>query len=163
MATLLLMRHAKSGWDDPTLADHDRPLNARGRKAAPRMGELLLEERLVPDLIVTSTARRAVDTAHAVVTSTKYDGRVEVTRRLYLAEPSGYFEVFSELEHDYARVLVVGHNPGISELASMLSGEDLEMPTAAIACIDFPGTRISLVNAQSRGRLLSFFRPKELD
>ncbi len=163
MATLLLMRHAKSGWDDPTLADHDRPLNARGRKAAPRMGELLLEERLVPDLIVTSTARRAVDTAHAVVTSTKYDGRVEVTRRLYLAEPSGYFEVLSELEHDYARVLVVGHNPGISELASMLCGEDLDMPTAAIACIDFPGTRISLVNAQSRGRLLGFFRPKELD
>ena len=163
MPTLLLMRHAKSGWDDPSLADHDRPLNARGRKAAPRMGELLVERGLVPELIITSTARRAFDTANAVVASTGYDGRIEVTRRLYLAEPQGFFDVLSEIEQPYARVLMVGHNPGISELSSLLTGESIELPTAAIARIELPGTSIAALDARSRGQLVDIFRPKELD
>lgn len=163
MPTLLLMRHAKSGWDDPSLADHDRPLNARGRKAAPRMGELLVELGLVPDLVVTSTARRALDTAHAVVTSTGYSGRIEVTRRLYLAEPPTFFEVLAELEPSHERVLVVGHNPGISELASLLTGEALELSTAAIARIELPTKSIAALDARSRGKLVDLFRPKELD
>jgi phosphohistidine phosphatase len=163
MPTLLLMRHAKSGWDDPSLADHERPLNARGRKSAPRMGELLKQQGLVPDLIITSTARRAVDTAHAVVTSTGYDGRIEVTRRLYLAEPDTYLEVLGELEARYERVLLVGHNPGISELVGRLTGDAVEMPTAAIARIELAVPSLSAVHAGTRGRLVDLFKPKELD
>jgi len=72
MQTLLLMRHAKSSWDDAAISDYDRPLNARGRRAAPRMGQLLREEGLVPDLIVTSSARRALETAQAVATAAGY-------------------------------------------------------------------------------------------
>jgi phosphohistidine phosphatase len=157
------MRHAKSGWDDPSLADHERPLNARGRKSAPRMGELLMQQGLVPDLIITSTARRAVDTAHAVVTSTGYDGRIEVTRRLYLAEPGTYLEVLGELEPRYERVLLVGHNPGISELVGRLTGEAVEMPTAAIARIELAVPSLSAVHGGTRGRLVDLFKPKELD
>ncbi len=163
MPTLLLMRHAKSGWDDPSLADHERPLNARGRKSAPRMGELLKQQGLVPDLIITSTARRAVDTAHAVVTSTGYDGRIEVTRRLYLAEPDTYLEVLGELEARYERVLLVGHNPGISELVGRLTGDAVEMPTAAIARIELAVPSLSAVHSGTRGRLVDLFKPKELD
>jgi phosphohistidine phosphatase len=163
MLTLLLMRHAKSGWDDPSLADHERPLNARGRKAAPRMAELLVEQKLVPELIITSTARRALDTAHAVVTGTGYDGRVEVTRRLYLAEPGTYLEVLGEIEQRFGRVLVVGHNPGISELVGRLTGESVEMPTAAIARIELALPSFAAVDARTRGKLLEVFKPKELD
>jgi phosphohistidine phosphatase len=166
MLTLLLMRHAKSSWDDSQLSDHDRPLNARGLRSAPRMGRLLREQGLVPQLIVTSTARRAMDTAHAIVTAVGYDGRIEVTRRLYLAEPEVYLEVLSELEPRHGRVLVIGHNPGIAQLVEQLTGVAEEMPTAAIAQVELDVADVSEIAVRSpepTGRLRAVFRPKELD
>ena len=163
MATLLLMRHAKSDWGDSSLADHERSLNARGRKAAPRMGLLLREQGLVPELIVTSTARRAVETTNAVVESLGYEGRVEMTRRLYLAEPAAYLDVLGELSPHYGRVLLVGHNPGISELVALLTGVSVDMPTAAVARIELATAGLHTVDTTTRGRLEDLFRPRELD
>lgn len=161
MLTLLLMRHAKSSWDDPQVADHDRPLNARGKRAAPLMGGVLRDNRLIPDLVLTSTARRAVDTAHAVALATGYDGRIEVTRRLYLAEPDTYLDVLAEVDAKCRRVLVIGHNPGLAELVAVLSGADEAMPTAAIAHLEIPAERFSEVRPGS-ATLRAVFRPKEL-
>ena len=78
MKTLLLMRHAKSSWSEPGLADHDRPLNKRGKQAAPEMGKLLRKEGLVPDLILCSTARRSRQTAEAVAASLRLRGHGRV-------------------------------------------------------------------------------------
>lgn len=162
MLTLLLMRHAKSSWDDPQMADHDRALNSRGKRDAPRMGRLLRDNDLVPEVILTSTARRALDTAHAVVASTGYDGRIEVTRRLYLAEPDVYLDVLTEVDPGCRRALVIGHNPGIAELVALLSGANEAMPTAAIAQLEIDAESFAEVRPGS-ATLRVVFRPKELD
>lgn len=162
MLTLLLMRHAKSSWDDPDVSDHDRPLNARGARSAPRMGRLLRERDLVPDLIVSSTARRALETAYAVVTAVGYDGRIEVTRRLYLAEPETYLDVLGEVESRFRRVLMIGHNPGLAQLVALCTGTDVVMPTAAIAHIDAEIGAFADFRAGG-GTLRAVYRPKEFD
>jgi phosphohistidine phosphatase len=168
MLTLLLMRHAKSSWDEPGVSDHDRPLNARGARAAPRMGRLLREKALVPELIVSSTAKRAVDTAHAVADAMGYTGPIEVTRRLYLAEPEGYLDLLAEalLEGETAardrRVLIIGHNPGLAQLVALLTGVDVEMQTAAIAHVEADVVSGAALTPGC-GSLRGVYRPKELD
>src|SRR6266480_4882827 len=111
MKTLLLLRHAKSSWKQPELADHTRPLNKRGKKTAPRMGALLQDEDLIPDLIICSSAVRAYTTALLVAKACSYMGEINQTRSLYLAEPEDYVEVLRQVAEKHMRVLVVGHNP----------------------------------------------------
>jgi len=134
MKTVLLVRHAKSSWGDQTLPDHERPLNHRGRRDAPRAGERLRERGAVPDLIVTSTAVRARSTA--VILAQALDlgsDRIVEDDRLYGASPEGLLDIIRALDDELASVMVVGHNPEIGELASRLSDEIAEMPTCAVA------------------------------
>ena len=83
MKTLLLLRHAKSSWKHPELADHDRPLNKRGKRDAPSIGQLVSDKGLVPDLIMSSTAKRARKTARAVAKASGYKGKIELTPTFY--------------------------------------------------------------------------------
>ncbi len=163
MKTLLVLRHAKSSWDDPGLRDHDRPLNPRGARDAPRMGKLIVEEDLVPDRILSSTAVRALSTAELAASEFDRGVEIESTRDLYLASPHTYLEVLAELAGDAERVMVVGHNPGITALVTLLSGVCEEMPTAALAAIELDIERWEELNEVGRGRLLGFWRPKALD
>ena len=87
---LLILRHAKSSWKEPDFQDHDRPLNKRGKRNVPRMRKLLKELDLVPDFIISSIAKRAKDTAKAVVKSSKYKGRIELNPSLYGADFDAY-------------------------------------------------------------------------
>jgi phosphohistidine phosphatase len=107
---LLILRHAKSSWKEPNLQDHDRPLNKRGKRDAPRMGELLKELDLLPDLIISSTAKRAKDTAKAVVKSSEYKGRIELYPSLYGADFDAYLIVLRLVPDDFNKVLMIGHN-----------------------------------------------------
>lgn len=159
--TLLLMRHAKSSWRDPETSDHDRELNGRGRRAAPFMGELLLKNRLVPDHIITSTAVRALETAKAVAAATGYEGSLEISRQLYLAEPSAYLRALEDTPAEKQRVLLVGHNPGISELLHLLTGEERDMPTAAIAQVELSLSEFAGISSEVRGELRNFWRPRD--
>lgn len=123
------------------------------------MGEMLAENGLLPDLVVTSTALRALETAKAVMASCNYEGSMEITRRLYLADPAAHLEVLSDLPPGKQRVLLIGHNPGISEFLGLLTGDSREMPTASIAWLELPLIEFADVTAQTRGRLVQFFRP----
>ena len=116
MKTLLILRHAKSSWKNTGLADHDRPLTKRGKRDAPRMGRLLRDENLTPDLIVSSTAKRALDTAEAVAEASGYEGEVESRPEFYMAGPEAYLRALRALSDDYECVMVIGHNPGLEEL-----------------------------------------------
>lgn len=158
MRTLLLMRHAKSSWRDSAMDDHDRPLNGRGRRAAPFMGDVLRVRGLVPELILCSTAVRAVETATEVIKASSFDGALEVRRGLYLAEPSAYLDVMTELEAGLDRVLVIGHNPGISELLQLLTGEVIDMPTASVAHLELDVQALSEVSDRTPGRLVAFYK-----
>jgi len=161
--TLLVLRHAKSSWKDPYLADHDRPLNKRGKQAAPLMGELLQSQDLLPELIISSTARRAVQTAELVAEYSGYERQIHYSRDLYAADPQAYIEVLQLLTGDYDCVMVVGHNPGLEDLIEMLTGEWERMPTAALAQVELPLESWQELSDESSGRLVNLWRPKELN
>jgi phosphohistidine phosphatase len=161
--TLLLLRHAKSSWGDSSLPDHDRPLNKRGKAAAPRMGRLLRDEGLVPDLVVTSTAVRAQATAFAVIEACGYVGAVRSARSLYLAPPSAYVDLIRELDESIERVLMIGHNPGIETLFSELVGRPEAMPTAGLAALAIPIDDWLELDLGVAASLIGFWRPRELD
>ncbi|WP_438853759.1 SixA phosphatase family protein [Agromyces sp. M3QZ16-3] len=134
MKTLVLVRHAKSAWGDPTLADHDRPLNERGRRDAPEMARRLRERGVVPDAIRASTAVRARTTAEAMAAELDLPADALVLdERLYGAGPDAILAVVAELGEEPGTVMVVAHDPGMSDLAFRLSGEIEHMPTCAVA------------------------------
>jgi len=162
--TLLVLRHAKSSWKDSGLADHDRPLNKRGKRDSRRMGKLVRAENLMPELIVSSTARRAKETAQAVADKASYEGRILFDERLYLADPQGIVELIRGLEHPSAgRVMIVGHNPGLEDLIRGLAGAEGAFPTAALAHIELPIEAWRDLELSTKGRLVHLWRPKELD
>ena len=138
MKTVLILRHAKSSWKHPDLDDHDRPLNRRGLRDAPRIGRLIAGADLVPDLIFSSSAVRARTTAEAVAAESGYTGPIEIKRELYLAEPSVYLELLAGLDDRFGRVMVVGHNPGMADLVEELTGTFDAFPTAALAHVRLP-------------------------
>ena len=163
MKTILILRHAKSSWKFPDLSDHDRPLNRRGKRDAPAMGKILKDKNLVPDLIISSTAIRAKDTASEVAKHSGYRGKNTEIESLYAAEPAAYLKVIRELADDYHRVLIVGHNPGVEELIEILTGEIHVIPTCTLAQIEFDIDDWSelLLRGADRGRLVEIFRPNE--
>lgn len=161
--TLLVLRHAKSSWDDPALDDHERPLNARGERDAPRMGRLARKERLPVELIISSDALRARLTARAVADASGYRGEILLDPRLYHASAAEILAVLrSAVEHDIATVMIVGHNPGLEDLVARLTGEPESLPTAALAQIALPIDRWPDLTASTRGTLVGLWRPKEL-
>jgi phosphohistidine phosphatase len=162
MKTLLILRHAKSSWAHTNLADHDRPLNKRGKQDAPRMGQLLKNEDLTPELIITSSARRALATAELAASASGYEDELQVTRRFYLAGPETYLEVLRGVGEEVGRVMVVGHNPGMAELIDWLTGAGERFTTANIAHIELPINTWSELNDEIEGKLLNLWRPKEL-
>jgi phosphohistidine phosphatase len=163
MKTLLILRHAKSSWKFPDLSDHDRPLNRRGKRDAPRMGKTLKERGLVPDLVISSTATRAKDTASAVAKHSGYKGKRIRFESLYAAEPGAYLAVLRELTDNYQRVLIVGHNPGVEELIELLTGEIHIVPTCTLAQIEFDIEKWSdtLRRLTDRGKLVEILKLDE--
>lgn len=162
MKRLLILRHAKSSWDNAYMADHERPLNNRGKQDAPRMGTLLRQEELTPDLIISSSAQRALTTAEAVALACGYEARIQVTRQLYHAEPETYLEVLHEQGGAADLVLVVGHNPGIEELVEMLTGAAESMPTAALAYVQFNIDDWHTLTTETGGSLVNLWRPRDI-
>lgn len=162
--TLLILRHAKSSWKFPDLADHDRPLNKRGKRDAPKIGNLLKEKDLVPDIIISSTAVRAEKTAKMVAKASKYKGKVTLTDSLYAAGPDAYIDVLRNLQNKYNTVLIIGHNPGLEELVKILSGEEHHvMSTCALAHIRLDIQSWSdIVQMTGKGRLVRLWNPYEL-
>ena len=159
---LLILRHAKSSWKEPYRGDHDRVLNKRGKRDAPVIGELLREEDIVPDLIITSSAARAQNTAKAVANSSGFEGDLVVTGSLYHAGTGSFLEVLSSIDDKYERVMVVGHNPGMEELLEDLTGSYERMVTAALAYVSIPIKKWSEIQEDAAGTLLSIWRPREL-
>ncbi len=161
MKTLLIQRHAKSDWSDASLADHERPLNKRGKRQAPAMGELLRREDLLPDLILCSSARRARKTAEAIAEASGYTGEIRLSRDLYAAPPEAYLEALHDLPDEFACVMVVGHNPGLEELLDVLTGESARLPTAALAQVTLDVEHWSQVSQAPRGKLVHIWLPAE--
>ncbi|MCU0267277.1 MAG: histidine phosphatase family protein [Acidimicrobiales bacterium] len=157
MKTLHLLRHAKSDWSDPSLADHDRPLNARGRRS-----RRLLAEHVVGwpvDLVRSSTARRARATAKPLAAALGLT--VETDPALYGATGEELLEIVRRLPEPAVAVVLVGHNPGIEELSWLLTGASGAYPTAALGTIELDCERWAVVG-RGAGRLVAHVTPAEL-
>jgi phosphohistidine phosphatase len=162
MKTLLLLRHAKSGWKDSGLPDHERPLNSRGKRDAPRIGRLLAEQGLVPDLIVSSPARRARKTAERVSEASGYVGAIDAAAELYPGGLPAIARTIRALPDASSRALLVGHNPGLEAFLAELTGRDERLPTAALAHIELSIDRWEEFDPGAGGQLVHLWRPKEL-
>lgn len=161
MKRLLLLRHAKSSWGDPGLADFDRPLNERGLRAAPLMGRLMRQRRVQPDLIISSPAERARRTAVLVAEAAGFAAPLRFDERIYEATAARLVEVVSQAEEGAGELLLVGHNPGMEELLELLTGEARRMPTAALARIQLDIEKWGKLRERT-GRLEWHVKPKEL-
>lgn len=160
MKRIYFLRHAKSSWDNASLADFDRPLNDRGRQAAPFMGELMASRGMRPSLIVSSPAKRAAQTAEMAREASGFDVPISYDDRIYEASPSTLLKVISQLPADVDSVLVVGHNPGMEGIVRYLTGESERMPTAALAAIKLAAESWAAVG-ENVGTLEFVIRPKE--
>jgi phosphohistidine phosphatase len=161
---LLILRHAKSSWKEPDLQDFDRPLNKRGKSDAPKIGKLLKELDLVPDLIISSAAKRAKDTAKAVVKSTKYHGRMDLNPSLYgAADFDAYLRALRLVPDEYNKVLIIGHNPALEELVRVLTDRMEHLPTCALAEVDLKISSWSNLGKKIDGQLINIWRPRELE
>jgi phosphohistidine phosphatase len=163
MKEILILRHAKSSWKFPNLSDHERPLNKRGKRDAPRIGKLIKYESMLPNLILSSTARRAIETAEAVTDESGYMGTIFQSRRLYHGGPDDYIDEVKNLSNDISSIMVVGHNPGLEELVETLSGKYEILPTATLVQIRLPIQDWVDVSCDHPGELIGIWRPKELD
>jgi phosphohistidine phosphatase len=172
MRQLLLLRHAKSSWDDPALSDHARPLNARGRKSAAAMAQAMRDLGLVPDIVLVSSARRTLQTLEAL-TPFEDPALIEPMDALYLAPWRRLLEAVQAAPETARSVLLIGHNPGLHELALALAGavgvtrpspgmQRLAegYPTGALA--EFTIAAPWRLLEPGGGRLVRFIQPRDL-
>lgn len=133
MKTLILVRHAKSSWDHPGLDDHERSLSERGLRDAPRMGRRLADRGLAPDVVLSSTAVRALTTAELMAEAIGVEReRIVADERLYATSAAGLLEVIGELDSSVQTAMVVGHNPEMTSLAQRFTDEIGHLPTCAV-------------------------------
>jgi len=166
MLTLTLFRHAKSSWKSEANSDHDRPLNKRGMRDAPYMGQRLLERECLPDRCLVSTSRRTRETVAALIDSgVLATNQVEFIDRLYLASADTILDVvqndFLEQASAPKHVMVIAHNPGLEILGDKLSTQQIgAMPTAAVASFSLEATDFSVVHS-ANAALEFYIFPKD--
>ncbi|HMR64664.1 MAG TPA: histidine phosphatase family protein [Anaerolineae bacterium] len=145
MKTVLLLRHAKSSWDDSGLADFERPLAKRGKKDAPRIGEVLADFEMVPDIILSSPAVRAKETAELVAETSGYRHSIEWHHGFYGGGSEDLISALQRLPNKIERAMLVGHNPTMEEtVATLVTGHltelhdnySIKIPTGGLVCLE---------------------------
>jgi phosphohistidine phosphatase len=164
MKFLLIVRHAKSSWIDPGLDDLDRPLNKRGKKDAPRMGARLAERGFKPDCVISSPAKRAGKTAKAIALAAGYPVHaIRLDKAMYLASVPGLTDLIRKIGQGFSRVILVGHNPGLTDLVNILSDFRIgNLPTCGMACFSFDVTTWADIEP-GEGKLEFFMVPEKSD
>ena len=174
MKRLLLLRHAKAEPGDAGIEDHERALTARGRDDAIKLGRYIRKNDFEPEFIVSSTARRTVETVELVTDELSGTRRIDYLEALYLAEPELILSIVRLAPDKMASVMVVGHNPGLEQLATLLAREPVKrkerdrfdaieekFPTCALAVLDFEAARWRDIGP-GQGSLTDFVRPRDL-
>jgi phosphohistidine phosphatase len=168
MKVLYLLRHAKSSWDAPSIPDHDRPLNDRGRRAAAVMGDQINTRGIRPEVVLCSTARRAVETLEAFSDMFAESADVHIERELYLAGVGELTDRVNELSQHVGSVMLIGHNPGMHDFAATLAGRGDQLdglrskfPTGALAVLEFDQEGWDL--KPGTGNLREFLLPRALE
>lgn len=161
MKTLLLLRHAKSVKNDGTLVDFDRSLNDRGKDDAKLIGNFLADQKILPDLVLSSPAKRARRTTELVLNAADWNRKPKFDDRIYDASLYRLLNVVSEIDESNDVVMLVGHNPGFEELLAALTGEITRLPTCAVAGIDLQINDWAKVGVRA-GKLKWLVTPRSL-
>ena len=162
MKTIYLVRHAKSSWQYPDLDDFERPLNKRGRKSLLIMGKILNNLKVAPDLIISSPATRAAITARVIADMINYpSNRIQYTEAIYLSGQATLLNVIKEINDSVKKAMLVGHNPGLTDLANYISDQRIDnIPTCGVFCVDLEIKSWSKIDGQS-GKIIFFEFPKK--
>jgi phosphohistidine phosphatase len=162
MKTLYLNRHAKSSWSNPSLDDFDRPLNKRGKRDAPFMGDILRKKVLPPDIIYSSPAKRAISTAFEIAEAFKYDKEeIQQKQIIYDAVVSDIIRIINNTSDDYDIIMMFGHNPTFTLASNYLTNKFIDnIPTSGFVQIDFDLDSWREVDGDT-GKLVLFEYPKK--
>lgn len=158
MKRLLIVRHAQA-THKPGYEDYDRPLTKRGRKEAPQIGGWLVRTELVPKLIVSSPAVRAIATAALLASSSRFEGTLSVSRKLYQSSAEQHASVLRATPAEIAQLALVGHNPTLEDLVKALTGKEESLATGGVAAVDLPVDDWSVVQLDGRATLVELWRP----
>ncbi|ADN08708.1 SixA phosphatase family protein [Sulfurimonas autotrophica] len=137
MKTLYIIRHAKSSWKDLNLDDFERPLNKRGKNDAPQMSKRLKQQGIYPDIILSSPAKRAKQTAKAIAKEISYDEKIRYIEDIYEASPNTLENILHSLDDKYETVFLIGHNPGLNMLVEKYVDFEENIPTGGVVSIKF--------------------------
>ncbi len=160
MKNLYLIRHAKSDWSDGSKSDFDRGLNKRGQKAILTMADALKEKKVMPDLILSSPAKRAKLTAKGLAKEIGYRGKIKYIDALYMAAPETVYALIQDVNEKCDTLFIVGHNPETTELCNMMTDTYIDnVPTLGIVSIKLPIDRWKKLNTE-KGKLKFFIYPK---
>lgn len=162
MKTLLLLRHAKTSWDDVRVSDDLRPLSGTGKLNVYQMGKFLKNTKLIPDLIISSCAKRAKDTSILLAESIGYNKDIDISESLYETAPKEYINVISEISNKINIVLLVGHNPILENLIELITNELIIMETCSLVQIFLPISKWIEIKMNPKCKLIKQIRIKEL-
>jgi len=158
---LFIIRHAKSSWDSDAKSDFDRPLNNRGRRDAPLMGEVLKELDILPNLILSSSAKRTTMTALILAEKIGYDKEIIFEDDLYLASDSEIYDMIKRVDDSVDSLFLIAHNPGVTNFINRFTDDYISnMPTCGIYAIEFEVESWQEVKPR-RGKKLFFEYPKK--
>jgi len=163
MKTLYLVRHAKSSWKHPELSDFERPLNKRGKRDAPAIGQYLRSKDIKPDIIISSSAVRALMTTKIISKSLSYPfNQVVFSRDIYEANISSLFKTISEVNNKFNSTMMVGHNPAMTDLANALTNTRIDnIPTCGVYCAELDISSWESIS-ENCGRMIFFEYPKNI-
>ncbi len=163
MKTLLVMRHTKASWKDQKLKDRERPLTKRGKKDALQMGQRIMEEELLPQVIYCSAAVRARETAEGVVSGCHYSGEVIYLDHLFAADWDLILDALRLLPDNLERSLIIGHNPGLEGLVQRLGGKVLTLPLGGVACLYLAVDCWRDIDKHTRAESVQVWAPVEVE
>jgi phosphohistidine phosphatase len=163
MKKLLLMRHGKSSWKDDGLSDHERSLKKRGRKDSKAIAKVIQKHDLLPDIILSSTATRARETAAILAETLELENRVHYFDELYMAEPQELIDLLKNLNNENTTAMIVGHNPGLEAYLQIIDGEIEALPTAGLGSLVLAIDEWQDLTLEAMGDLVGFWKPKDLE
>ena len=163
MKQLIIVRHAKSDWENPDLRDFDRPLNKRGKTNAPEMAHRLVKKQIKPELIVSSTALRALTTAKFFADTWQMPlADIQGQPSIYEASVNTLLKVINNFDNKYNMIAMFGHNPGLTDLVYYLDGHIYEMPTCSVVILEFPFDDWAMIS-EGTAKVVLFDYPKSGD
>ncbi|MEA4812358.1 MAG: histidine phosphatase family protein [Anaerolineaceae bacterium] len=159
--TLFLMRHGKSSWKEKGIPDEKRPLKKRGVESATMIGRTLKANEIVPELILSSPAKRAKNTAEIVAKESHYPNKPELVESFYMGEPSDYIARLQQIPAEVDKVMLIGHNPGLEALLQLIDGHVDAMPTGSLAVVKLDVSSWEAVSMETTGNMIAFWDPEQ--